>query len=107
MSVRRISVRESHMGISVIAASTILHEHKYRPITGTVLTIGRQSVAFTGDEMDRMLARFGIPKRPITYQVDQTTVGVSRDRPYITQESFFAAFTDAKVASLDVSDYEG
>jgi SAM-dependent methyltransferase len=94
------------MGISIIAASMILHEHKYKPITGTVLTIGRQSVAFTASEMDQLLRRFQVPKRPIAYQVDETTVGVSRDRAYITQESFFAAFTDARVSSLDVSNYE-
>ncbi len=94
------------MGISIVAGSMILNEHKYRPITGTVLTIGRQSVAFTGDELDILLRQLGVPKRDVRYEVDQKTVGVSRARPYITQESFFAAFTDARVASLDVSNYE-
>ena len=94
------------MGISVINAAMILNEHKYRPITGTVLTIGRQSVGLTAETADVMLRRMGVPKRDIQYQVDEQTVGVSRSLPYITQESFFAAFTDAKVASLDVSAYE-
>lgn len=84
----------------------ILNEHKYRPITGTVLTIGRQSVGLTAETTDILLQRMGVPKRDIQYQVDEQTIGVSRALPYITQESFFAAFTDAKVASLDVSAYE-
>jgi len=94
------------MGINAVAASFILHEHKHRPIEGTVLTIGRQSVGLTAPELDTLLTRFDVPKRPVEYQIDEQTVGVSRAKPYITQESFFAAFTDAKVASLDVSDYE-
>jgi hypothetical protein len=95
------------MGISIVAAAMILHEHKYRPIEGTVLTIGRQSVGLTGRQMDLLLEFHGVPKRPgVEFMVDSTTVGVSRSEPYITQETFFAAFTDASVKSLDVSAYE-
>ena len=94
------------MGIDNFAARMILHEHRHRPIKGTILTIGRQSVGFTGEEMDHLLIVTGTPSRKRVYEVDQATVGVSRAKPYITQESFFGAFTDAKVLSLDVSDYE-
>jgi SAM-dependent methyltransferase len=96
------------MGIDGLAARMILHEHRYRPIKGTVLTIGRQSIGLTGDEMDDLLKLTGTRKRSLTsYETDQSTFGVSRERPYISQESFFDSFTGAKVLSLDVSDYEG
>jgi len=50
----------------------------------------------------------GVSRRPnASYAIDKSTVGVSKEKPYITQESFFGAFTDAKVLSLDVSRYEG
>ena len=95
------------MGISVVAAAMILHEHKYRPLHGTVLMIGRQSVGLTGEQMDRLLDFHGVAKRPsVSYELDTVTVGVSRAEAYITQESFFAAFADVEVKSLDVSAYE-
>jgi SAM-dependent methyltransferase len=95
------------MGIDGFAARMILHEHRHRPIKGTVLTIGRQSIGLTAEEMDNLLEVTGATKCRLTYEIDKATVGVSRARPYITQESFFGAFTDAKVLSLDVSAYEG
>lgn len=96
------------MGIDGFAARMILHEHRHRPIKGTVLTIGRQSIGLTPIDMEMLLQATGTQRRPNhEYRVDESTVGVSREKPYITQESFFAAFSDAKVLSLDVSDYEG
>jgi SAM-dependent methyltransferase len=95
------------MGIDGFAARMMLHEHRHRPIKGTILTIGRQSVSITPAEMEEMLVETGTPRRPnATYYKDESTAGVSRDQFYISQESFFGAFTDAKVLSLDVSAYE-
>lgn len=94
------------MGINGLSARMLLAEHKYRPITGKLVTIGRQSIGLTGEEMDSTLIECGVPKRHHAYEIDTKTVGVSRERPYITQESFFASFCDAKVISVDVSDYE-
>jgi len=95
------------MGIDGLAARMILAEHRFRPITGTVLTIGRQSIGLTADQMDHLLAVTVTPKRAgASYAVDNATVGVSREKPYITQESFFGAFCNATVLSLDVSAYE-
>ncbi len=94
------------MGIAILAAQMLLAEHQYRPIRGTIVTIGRHTVDLTGDEMDRLLASVGVPKRSgVQYEIDGVTV--SRKRATITQESFFGAFTDAAVLSLDVNDYEG
>lgn len=95
------------MGINALSAAMILHEHKYKPIGGTVLTIGRQSVGMTGEQMDRLLEFHGVPKTVgATYDTDAVTMGVNRSRPYITQDSFFSAFCDAEVKALDVSAYE-
>jgi hypothetical protein len=95
------------MGLDLLAASFILHEHKYRPIKGRVLTIGRQSILIRADQMDRLMAAYGVPKRPgHVYRPDGNTVGVVRSGDMIDQESFFGAFTDAEVCSLDVSAYE-
>ena len=93
------------MSIRILSAQMLLHEHRHKPISGTVVTIGRNSVGLTGSEMDRLLESMGIPKRPgAQYEIDGDTMGGGGNR--ITQESFFGAFTDAKVLSLDVSSYE-
>jgi len=95
------------MGIDHFAARMLLCEDRHRPIKGTVLTIGRQSVGLIGEEIDNLIREAGIDRRrDVAFVVDDLTVGVSNARPYVTRESFFAAFTDAKVMSLDVSDYE-
>ena len=94
------------MSIKPITAQMILHEHLYKPITGTVVCLGRNSVSYTADKMDALLKQMGVPKRPDhTYKTDSETMGKGGGR--ITQESFFASFCDAKVISLDVNNYEG
>jgi SAM-dependent methyltransferase len=95
------------MGISFSFAEIILHEHRYKPITGRLVTIGRQSVDFTADELERLIVEHGVTKRQnVAYHLDQDTHSKPSPRPTITQESFFAAFTDATVLSLDQSSYE-
>jgi hypothetical protein len=95
------------MGLDLLAATFILNEHKYRPIKGRILTIGRQSIGLTAAQMDRLLKVYGIPKRRgHVYRPEGSTVGVVRSSDMISQESFFGAFTDAEVRSIDVSDYE-
>ena len=96
------------MGLGFLAATFILGEHRYRPIKGRVLTIGRQTIGVRGWQLDKLLEMYGIPKRPgHVYTPDGNTLGVNRTEDTISQESFFGAFTDAEVRSLDVSNYEG
>jgi SAM-dependent methyltransferase len=63
------------------------------------------SIRILGAQMDRLMVSMGVAKRPgHVYEVDHDTM--DRGDKRITQESFFAAFTDARVISLDVSAYE-
>lgn len=95
------------MSITLITAAMLLHEHKYRPITGSVFTIGRHSLEFSNNQADDLLSRYGVPKRAgHAYDVDHDTTGVP-DWGHMTQESWFRSFSDADVQTLDVSDYEG
>lgn len=96
------------MSITVVTAAMLLHEHRHRPITGKIVTVGRHSVEPTNDQLDAMLEQFGVPKRPAhRYDVDRETIGVPAERQRMSQENFFAAWTDAEVVSVDVSAYEG
>ena len=88
-------------------ATLILREHRRLPIKGTVVTIGRQSVALTRDEANKLLIQEGVPIRDARLvEVDEATVG-SSGLNFISDRSFFSMFSEAKVLSLDVSAYEG
>ena len=94
------------MGIDYRLAKAILHEHKYRPIVGTILLVGRQTIILTPEEAINLVSEEGVPVRSkANIEVDLTTYG-SAERSLITDRSFFSLFSDAEVLALDVSDYE-
>jgi hypothetical protein len=95
------------MGILPQVATIILREHKHKPITGDLLLIGRQSVSLKPDEAKDLLEREGVPLRgDFLQELDTQTRGYG-GAGFISDRSFFSMFTDARVFSLDVSDYEG
>jgi SAM-dependent methyltransferase len=88
-------------------ARLLLEEHKRKPITGDVLTIGRQSVDFPYSEAVDMLSESKVAIRPVFYfEIDTETVGY-QDRGHPTDTAFFSMFSGGKLSSLDVSPYEG
>src|SRR5689334_2660568 len=94
------------MSIFPQMASIILKEHKFRPIHGDVLLIGRQTVLLTPEKALELMHREGVtPRNGYSLEIDKSTVG-SEQAPYITDRSFFSLFSDAKVLALDVSAYE-
>jgi hypothetical protein len=94
------------MAIRQLNVQMLLAEHRFKPIRGNVICVGRNTVFLTDKEMDALLNRMDVPKRPgFQYEVDDRTMNRGFGR--ISQESFFGAFTDAKVKTIDVSDYEG
>jgi tetratricopeptide (TPR) repeat protein len=97
---------EKCMGIDYRLATAILQEHAYRSITGTILLIGRQTIALTPDEAMRLVELQGLTvRKDAKIELDQDTYG-SEGRSLITDRSFFSLFSDAEVISLDVSPYE-
>jgi SAM-dependent methyltransferase len=93
------------MGIAPYIAEAILREHTYRPITGTVLTLGRQTMFFTPSAALAMMAGFGIPPAPVAVETDKNTN--QRMDGGISDKSFFSLLGAARVLALDHSDYEG
>jgi SAM-dependent methyltransferase len=94
------------MGFFPTATEVILQEHKFRPIKGRVLMIGRQNTGLTPDAAKHLVTRNGIPLLTDSFEIDKDTKH-SRGDDEITDRSFFAAFTDCSVEAIDVSDYEG
>lgn len=95
------------MGLLPQMARVLLNEHKYRPITGKVLLIGRQTVPLSPDNAMKLISDEGVAIRPgVTVALDHTTRN-ARDHNFIADRSLFNLFSDATVQALDVSDYEG
>lgn len=95
------------MAIDHRLARAILREHKHRPISGTVLLFGRQTVVLTPEQALALLEDERVDVRPSwKSEQDRSTFGAD-GRGLITDRSFFGLFSDAKVIALDVSDYEG
>ena len=97
------------MGLSQTEAEFLLAEHRYQPITGTLLTISRQTVGMTPDYARRLVTSTGVLVRPeATVSLDDKTLGhPMTGANFISDDSFYALFTAAKLSILDVSDYEG
>ena len=94
------------MGIHPQTAALMLKEHHYRPISGDLLTIGRQSVLLTQKAAERLIKAEGVALRPeCKIEIDHSTVWGVPDT--VNDRSFFSMFSDATLRALDVSDYEG
>ena len=94
------------MGIMVPIVRIVLKEHKRKPITGDGLLIGRQTVPLTVAEARAMIREEGIPLRDVEPALDTTTVA-SRGKNFISDIGFFSLFSDVRLRTLDVHDYEG
>src|SRR5580658_8091288 len=96
------------MGIPSQVARLILREHLFRPITGKLLSIGRQTVHLTPRQAKTLVeAELGIrlDVDPLDLEIDTSTRG-ARDRGLISDRAFFSLFSDATYHCLDQSDYE-
>lgn len=94
------------MGLPRQIVRLLLQEHKYRPISGSVLLIGRQTVPLTIEQAKNLAAEEGITPRPQSApRLDTSTQG-GKAHGYISDASVFDLFSDASVQALDISDYE-
>jgi SAM-dependent methyltransferase len=97
------------MGLPSQLAVVVLREHRHRPIAGTLLSIGRQTVYLTPEEAVALVrCELGIEPRahPSSLEIDSQTRGAS-GQAFITDRAFYSLFSDAQLHCLDVSDYEG
>jgi SAM-dependent methyltransferase len=99
------------MAIKRAELEFLLHEHRYRPITGRVLTLGRQAINIPVDQLREVLAAYGHVSpdgKPFEFEYDLKNQHGYAGMPVITDTSLFAAaFSQSKLESLDISDYEG
>ncbi len=99
------------MGLALPALRLITREHKKKPLKGPILTIGRQCVYATVEDIRRMLQEEGITPYPLPIEEPlETNIPAWKDSPnrkYTSDRVFFTLLTGSPCLTLDVSDYEG
>jgi hypothetical protein len=86
----------------------IAGEASFRPIRGTVLTLGRQTIYATPAEARQLFSRYGIEPAIDNPQLDVFTKQTRSDKQVrISDTDFFLMLGAEKVVAIDVSDYEG
>lgn len=100
------------MGIGYHVVEALIRESQYRPLSGDVVLIGRQTVYFTPESIVELLGKHGIEVN--VNPADIETGGGSTNnlanhysKKLITDAALFRLLGMPKVQALDHSDYEG
>ena len=94
------------MGIPAQIAHMILEEHKHKPIKGDLLLCGRQAMHMKVDQAKDFVKQRGVNVREgVEPRVDVHT-REAKGNGWISDDSFFSLFTDARFNAVDVTDYE-
>lgn len=95
------------MGLLPQVGQYIIREHVYRSITGQILTIGRQTIHITPEQLKLFLEQQGLPvPAPGKIAIDAVTTNSRMDQ-FIDDKTFFGSFSTAELRSLDHSNFEG
>jgi len=89
----------------------IIREHLYRPITGRVLTLGRQTIGITYEEFMELLKaeNYSVPDKvlkAVKFESDHNTRIREKNSDFISDKVFFDLLEIKQVSIMDVSDYE-
>jgi hypothetical protein len=103
------------MGLSASTVEGIVREHKYKPIRGDVLLIGRQTVYLTQQQYIAMLRQHGVDvhEKQLKQMVidnetmDRRLVAIAPGQELISDRSLFHLLGVEQVRALDHSAYEG
>jgi len=98
------------MGINKQALAMILNEHKYRPITGKYLSIGKQTVTIPEKIIFDLFAQYSISDELLKEKyADPVNIDTAtrHGQGSIFDHSLIASFSSCDYNCLDVSDYEG
>ncbi len=92
-------------------ARLIIREHLYKPIQGNVLTLGRQTIDMSFDEVIELFKQEGYtpPKNIIneaTITYDKRTRHIGDETNFITDTLFFELLGIKNIVAMDVSKYE-
>jgi SAM-dependent methyltransferase len=98
------------MGLGGEAVEAIGREHAYRPVSGDVIFIGRQTTYFTPSELVGLLRSYGHGVDTAAIEIDRNTRNRQQGhegKELVTDRSIFRALGIDTIRALDVSAYEG
>lgn len=97
------------MGIPAPMAEFLLLEHLYKPISGRVLVLGKQTIHLTPNEFDTLLNRYGLEQKINHIEIDNMTIFAKQniDKEFVSDITFFKSIGINNFNVMDVSDYEG
>lgn len=92
-------------------ARIIVREHLYKPITGKVIALGRQTVTLNYDNLVRLFKEEGCEPRfdimeKVGRSLDKNTKA-PEGHDFVSDDVFWAALGVENATSMDVSKYEG
>jgi hypothetical protein len=97
------------MGIAPYLAEAIIREHKFRPIRGDVLLLGRQTFRFSPTYAANMVRGLGL--EPADIPLDDTAIDrqtwASEGESFIRDDVFFRLLGVPTIRALDHTNYEG
>ncbi len=97
------------MAIAPYVAEAIIREHKYRPIRGEVVLLGRQTMQFSPQHAADMVRAAGLLPAAVLDDdsvIDRRTWRAQGHR-YIRDDAFFRLLGVPAIRALDHSSYEG
>jgi len=102
------------MGLGFPIVDALVREHKYRPLAGNVVLIGRQTVYFSPAEVLALLNEHGVDVHGATerdIEIDRSTLNrfseFRTDSDLIIDRALFRLLGVPRVMALDHSGYEG
>ncbi len=95
--------------ITKTLAKLLIQEHKYKPISGNILQLGRQSINFIEVELAAFFQKeLGVTViRTASSENDDLYTEFGRHHGFVSDQRFFQMFGVSSLSSMDVTDHEG
>jgi len=93
------------MGINESALKVLLEENARRRFAGSVLSLGKQDIYFTKNDLFKIAKQFEI-SLSFPPNIEYTNKQHAINKKYISDKYLFSSIGFSQVTSIDVSDYE-
>ena len=95
------------MGFSQALCRLLAQEHSHKPFEGNFVLLGRQTTGVTYEEAIQLIEEVGLKQREsVKIVYDEDTKASSSEIKFITEKTFISLLCEAKVLTIDVTDYE-
>src|SRR5271156_3187016 len=93
------------MGLGKEAIFLMMQEGLRRPFTGRLITLGRQDIPATYDEVVDLAKKIAYPLHPVQ-EIEYSEKPVMREQGHLSDRTLFKLLGFKEMKSMDVSDYE-